>query len=69
MRSRGMAGRIPQVIKPDSSSHELDVKLPTGSEMTARLMSVIGRPADEVTAAPRSPAFAVLPVREADHDL
>ena len=59
MRSRGIAGRIRQVIKPDSSSHQPDVKLPTGSEMTATLMRVIGSFADGVTAAPSSPTLAV----------
>ena len=59
MRSRGISGRIRQVIKPDSSSHQPDVKLPTGSEMTAALMRVIGSVAEPVEAPPGSPAFAV----------
>ena len=46
MRSRGIAGRMRQVIRPDSSSHQPEMKRPIGSEKTATLMRVIGSVAD-----------------------
>ena len=43
MSAADIAGRIRQVISPDSSSHQPEVKRPIESEKTARLILVIGR--------------------------